>query len=268
MSTLKLGVGLNGAAGRMGQMLTRLIVQGEEFKLEAALEAAGHPDIGRDIGEISGVGPTGILVADRLPECGPEVMVDFSSPEATAECARHCAKRKIPMVIGTTGLADKQLDAVMAASTTVPVVLAPNMSVGVNVLLALVGQAARMLGGDYDVEIVETHHRFKKDAPSGTALKLAERIAEVMDRDIRCDLVHGRQGQVGARSQREIGVHAVRAGDVVGDHVVTFATMGERIELVHRAHSRETFARGALRAARFVADKPAGLYTMADVLGL
>ena len=268
MSALKLGVGLNGAAGRMGLMLARLILEGEEFKLEAALDAPGHSALGRDIGELAGVGATGIMVVEELPEANPEVMVDFSSPEATEQCARQCARRKIPMVIGTTGLADNHLDAVMSASTVIPVVLAPNMSVGVNVLLELVGKAAAMLGPDYDVEIVETHHRFKKDAPSGTALKLAEKVAEALERDISRDLVHGRKGQVGARSQKEIGMHAVRAGDVVGDHVVTFATMGERIELVHRAHSRETFARGALRAARFVADKPAGLYTMADVLGL
>jgi 4-hydroxy-tetrahydrodipicolinate reductase len=171
-------------------------------------------------------------------------------------------------VIGTTGLDDDQIDAVVAASSEVPVVFAPNMSVGVNVLLELVTRAAEMLGHDYDVEIVETHHRFKKDAPSGTALKLAERIAETLKRDPATDLVYGRQGKTGLRGHQEIGVHAVRAGDVVGEHVVTFATLGERLELTHRAHSRETFARGALRAARFVVGKPVGLYTMADVLGL
>ena len=268
MSAGKLAVGLNGAAGRMGQMLTRLIVQADDLALQLALEAPGHLDLGRDVGVVAGIGPIGVSLTDRLDDAGLDVFIDFSSPEATADCARQCAQRKIPMVIGTTGLADKHLDAVMSASGVVPVVLGANMSVGVNVLLELVGRAAAMLGPDYDVEIVETHHRFKKDAPSGTALKLAERIAEVLDRDIARDLVHGRQGQVGARSRREIGLHAVRAGDVVGEHVVTFATLGERVELTHKAHSRETFARGALRAARFVADKPAGLYTMADVLGL
>ncbi len=268
MSAEKLGIGLTGAAGRMGQMLTRLIVSSDDMKLAAALEASGHPELGNDVGQVAGLGEMGVRLMESLGEADVDVLVDFSGPDATAEYARECARRKIPMVIGTTGLGDSELDAVMAASAAAAVVLAPNMSVGGNVLLELVGRAAEMLGQDYDVEIVETHHRFKKDAPSGTALKLAERIAEVLGRDISRDLVHGRQGQVGARTQREIGMHAVRAGDVVGEHVVTFATLGERVELVHKAQSRETFARGALRAARFVAGRKAGLYTMADVLGL
>ena len=268
MSAPILSVGLNGAAGRMGQMLARLIVHADDFELVLALEAPGHAEVGRDIGLIAGVGEAGVTIVERLGDAVPDVMIDFSGPEAAALCARWCAHHKVPMVIGTTGLADKNLDAVVSASGSVPVVLAPNMSVGVNELLDLVARAAAMLGPEYDVEIVETHHRFKKDAPSGTALALAQRVAEVLDRDISRDLVHGREGQVGARSQREIGVHAVRAGDVVGDHVVTFATLGERIELTHRAHTRETFARGALRAAKFVVDQSPGLYTMADVLGL
>ena len=268
MNDTKLRVGVNGAAGRMGQMLVRLIADAAGMELTAALEALDHPDMHRDAGVLAGVGELDVGLSSDLPSIGTlDVMIDFSTPESTVKCAQLCADRGVSLVVGTTGLSDVEIETALSASTQVPMVFAPNMSVGVNVLLDLVGRAATMLGDDYDVEIVETHHRFKKDAPSGTALKFAERIAEVTGRNLATDLVHGRQGQTGLRSQREIGVHAVRAGDVVGEHVITFATLGERVELVHRAHSRETFARGALRAARFIVCKPAGLYTMADVLG-
>ena len=262
-----LKVGLNGAGGRMGQMLVSLIAKESDLKLVAALEEPGYPKLGQDAGLVAGVGELGVSLASEPIE-RPDVMIDFSLPAGTVKCVERCQEDDIPAVIGTTGLSDQQVKAIVSSSRRIPIVLAPNMSVGVNVLLAVVGQVARLLGPSYDVEIVETHHRFKKDAPSGTALKLAERIAEALDRDMKKDLVFGRHGQVGARTPREIGVHAVRAGDVVGDHVVTFATLGERIELVHRAHSRETFARGALRAARFVVGQPARLYTMDDVLGI
>lgn len=269
MSDTKLRVGVNGAAGRMGLMLVRLIADAADMKLSAALEAPDHPDMHRDAGILAGVGELDVNLSSDLSDAGTlEVMIDFSSPESTVACARLCADGGVPVVVGTTGLSDAEIETALSASTQVPMVFAPNMSVGVNVLLDLVSRAATMLGDDYDVEIVETHHRFKKDAPSGTALKFAERIAEATGRNLATDLVHGRHGQTGLRSKREIGIHAVRAGDVVGEHVVTFATLGERVELVHRAHSRETFARGALRAARFIVGKPAGLYTMTDVLGL
>ena len=202
MNDRRLRIGVNGAAGRMGQMLTRLIAKSDHLELLAALEDSEHDDLGRDMGILTGLPELGVPLTDQLPDVKLDVMVDFSSPEATAECARQCARREIPVVIGTTGLDNVQLDAVMAASAEIPLVFAPNMSVGVNVLLDLVTRAAEMLGADYDVEIVETHHRFKKDAPSGTALKLAERIADVFKRDPATDLVHGRQGKVGLRSQR------------------------------------------------------------------
>ena len=172
------------------------------------------------------------------------------------------------VVTGTTGLTDEQKAEIEKAAEKIPVLFAPNMSVGVNLLFKLVGEVAAALGDAYDIEIIETHHRFKKDAPSGTALRLAEKIAEATGRDIAKDIVHGREGAVGERTEREIGMHAVRGGDIVGDHIVLYSTLGERVELTHRAHTRDTFVRGALRAARFLVGKPAGMYDMRDVLGL
>ena len=195
-------------------------------------------------------------------------MIDFSLPAGTMRRLDTCVEREIPMVIGTTGLDDHQTGKVRAASKIIPIVFAPNMSIGVNLLFSIVGSVARALGEDYDVEIVETHHRFKKDAPSGTALKLAEAIAEATGRDLKKDARYGRRGAVGERASSEIGIHAVRGGDVVGEHTVTFATLGERVELTHKAGSRETFARGALRAAKFLLTQKPALYSMLDVLGL
>jgi len=260
-------VAINGAAGRMGKRLVALCTEEADIAVAAALDARGHPMLGRDAGEAAGVGSLGVPI-----ECDwngdVDVMIDFSSPEGAMTRLKECIERVTAMVIGTTGLTPEQEARVAAAGEKIAVLQAPNMSVGVNLLFNLVGEVAKALGDAYDIEIVEAHHRFKKDAPSGTALRLAERICSATGRDAATDLVHGREGTVGERTRREIGIHAVRGGDIVGDHAVSFTTLGERIELIHRAHTRDTFAHGAIRAARFVAGKPAGNYCMNDVLGL
>jgi len=258
---------INGACGRMGRRLIALASDAPDMRVVAALEAAGHPAIGRDAGEVAGVGALGLRVTAEW-EAPANVLLDFSTPAGTLARLAEAAERKSAVVIGTTGLGSQDRTRIERAAEMIPVLRAPNMSVGMNLMFKVVGDVARALGDDYDVEIVETHHRFKKDAPSGTALRLAEAIAAAMEREVERDAVFGRHGEVGERGPREIGIHAVRGGDVVGDHTVSFITLGERIEITHRAHTRDTFARGALRAARFIAGKPPGLYTMRDVLGL
>jgi len=261
-------VAVSGACGRMGSIVVRLAAADGEVRLGAAIDVADHPKLGQDIGTVTGLGtPLGVLLSDDLTS-EVDVMIDFSNPAGAMRCLETCVERKIPLVIGTTGLDEHETSKVRAAAKIVPLVFAPNMSVGVNLLLKIVGDVAKALGGDYDVEIVEMHHRFKKDAPSGTALKLAEAIAKATGRELAKEAVYGRRGQVGERPRGEIGLHAVRGGDVVGEHTVTFAALGERVELTHRAGSRETFARGALRAAKFVLTQKPGLYSMLDVLGM
>jgi len=250
----------------MGMRLIDLVVDDPELELAAALECSGHPSLGLDAGEGAGKGKLGIGIAEELA-APADAMIDFSAPESTVARARTCAESGVALVVGTTGLTDEQLATVQEAAKTVPCLISPNMSVGVNLVFDVAALIAKRLGEDYDIEVVETHHRFKKDAPSGTARRIADCIAEATGRSLANDAVYGREGIVGERPKGQIGVHAVRCGDVVGDHVVTFGTIGERIELVHRAHTRDTFARGALRVARFLAGKPAGLSQMADVLG-
>ena len=263
-----------GAAGRMGRMLVRHLhdraVPG--LALKAAVDRADLPECGQDAGTLAGVGPLGIpLTADLAAAMnGARVMVDFSFHTATAENARRAAEHGLPLVIGTTGLADDEKAIVNNAAARIPVVMAPNMSLGVNLLMCLVRDAARALSGKgYDIEIVERHHRRKLDAPSGTALGLGEAAAEGLGWRLADVAVHGRAGVApGDRPATQIGFHAVRGGDIVGDHTVLFAAEGECIELSHRATSRSTFAVGALRAAAWIVGRPAGLYTMRDVLGL
>jgi 4-hydroxy-tetrahydrodipicolinate reductase len=256
---------LGGACGRMGQHIASLALADGGFVVAAPLEADGHPFLGRDYGTATGRGPLGVAVEDDLA-CPVDVFIDFSLPAGTARWVGVCAGRRIPMVIGTTGLDGRTRKAIGRASRAVPVVMAPNMSVGVNALLRVLPELVRMLGPQYDMEIVEAHHRNKKDAPSGTALALAGAMAAAAGMDLAKDAVYGRRGVTGVRPARQIGLHAVRAGDIVGDHRILFAGPGESIEVVHRAHSRETFAAGALRAARFAVGARAGLYTMLDVL--
>ena len=264
-------VGVVGAAGRMGRMLAAEALAAPGIALCAVFEREGHPELGRDMGLLLGQGELGVPLGADLGAlvAAVDVVIDFSAPVLTARLAPLAAEHGTRLVIGTTGLSAEQRAALHAASEAVATVWAPNMSVGVNVLFRLVGEAARLLGLDYDIEIVEAHHKHKQDAPSGTALRLAEIAAAatpgggpLVER-----LKHGRQG-VDPHRPHQIGMHAVRAADIVGDHTVVLATEGERVELTHRASSRQTFSRGALRAARWVATQTPGLYDMQDVLGL
>ena len=260
---------VTGAAGRMGGQIVRLICETDGIGLAAALERPGHPCLGRDAGELAGVGSLGVPVTASLAEALPaaDVVIDFTSAAASMSHLEAVWRAGNAIVIGSTGFGAEERERIRQPHGGARVFQAPNMSVGVNVLLRVVADVARRLGDGYDVEIVETHHRFKKDAPSGTALALAEAAASALGRDLETDAVHGRQGLVGERKTREIGIHAVRAGDVVGDHTVIFGGLGERVEITHKASSRETFARGAIRAAGWLPSQPPGCYGMADLLG-
>ncbi len=259
-------VAVNGAAGAMGKRIVALVAEAEDCELVAALEAAGHPDLGKDAGVVAGMEPLGVPLSCELSGQA-DVLVDFSVPDAAVACARECADKGIAVVTGTTGLsAEQRAEIQERIAQRIALLTAPNMCVGVNLLYALVEHAARALPAGYDIEIVEAHHRRKKDAPSGTAMELARRLCTVLERDQDSVLRHGRHGLVGQRTADEIAIHAVRGGDMVGEHRVMFAGDGELIELVHRASSRQVFARGAMEAARFVVKQPPGLYSMQDVL--
>jgi len=253
----------------MGQRIIALANQDDRFEIAAALEAAGHPALGRDAGEVAGVGTLETPIrphADAGEGAEFDVLIDFSLPAGTMASLDLCLKTKRPMVIGTTGHADEELARIRTAAETIPVLKAPNMAIGVNVLFRLAGQVAAALGDEYDTEIIESHHRFKADAPSGTAMELLNQVCQATGRDPNADAVYGRQGQTGQRPPRQIGMHALRVGDTVGEHEVHFGCLGETLVLRHVAHTRDTFARGALRAAAWVVGKPPGFYTMQDVL--
>ncbi|MCP4645433.1 MAG: 4-hydroxy-tetrahydrodipicolinate reductase [bacterium] len=258
-----------GACGRMGRRILELAVADDNLEIGSAFdlpELAGTDlTVGHESGqavpvEVDGDAATAIAKAD--------VLIDFTIADACVPNAEAAAALGKPVVIGTTGLSDDQSAAIGEVATKVPVIHAPNMSMGVNLLFKLTAEVAAILGLDYNVEIVETHHNLKKDSPSGTAVRLAERAAEALGLDYAAEAAHGREGLVGERPVREIGMHAIRGGDVVGEHTVSFIGKGERVELTHRAHNRDNFARGALRAALFTADAEPGLYDMQDVLGL
>jgi 4-hydroxy-tetrahydrodipicolinate reductase len=264
---MKTLLGMNGACGRMGLRIIQLAHQDKELALGAALEYAAHPDQGRDIGALAGVGELGVSVQAELPlETNLDVVIDFSTPEGTMAILRTCVARRIPFVVATTGHTAVQRDEIEEAAHETALLMAPNMSLAVNLLMELASQAASALRDrNFDVEILERHHRFKKDSPSGTALHIAKLIQEEMG---QTELRHGREGLVGERPPNEIGVHAIRVGDNVGEHTVIFSTLGETLEISHRAHARDCYARGALQAAKFLATKGPGRYTMNDVLGL
>jgi 4-hydroxy-tetrahydrodipicolinate reductase len=262
---------VTGVAGRMGREIVRLVRGAEGLSLSGAVELPGGPAVGQDAGLVAGLGmPIGLVVQGGLAAAlpGADVVIDFTGPEASAAHATLCAERGVAMVIGSTGFTPEARARVEAAAGRIPLVLSPNMSVGVNVLFELVRQAARALGGGYDVEIVEVHHKHKRDAPSGTAVRLGEVAAEALGRKPAEALCFARQGITGERPPWQIGVQSLRGGDVVGEHTVLFCGEGERIELTHRATSRSQLAAGAIRAAAWIAGKPAGRYDMADVLGL
>jgi 4-hydroxy-tetrahydrodipicolinate reductase len=255
---------VNGACGRMGSMIAKLVCEQEDMELVGAVEHPEHELIGKKIT----YGKTEVTIVDNLEDVIDigEVLIEFTEPKTTITHLEIATSNNKAMVIGTTGLEDIQVTRIEEVANSIPIVFAPNMSVGVNLLFKLVGDVARILGDDYEVEIIEAHHHHKKDSPSGTALKLGRIIAENLNRDFNQVAVYGRQGHIGNRKKQEIGIFAIRTGDVVGEHTVIFGTEGERIELTHRAHSRLTFASGAIKAARFVAKAPPRLYDMQDVL--
>jgi 4-hydroxy-tetrahydrodipicolinate reductase len=259
-----------GAAGRMGTRIVALAREAPGLRVVAALEASGHRSIGADAGEVAGVGAAGVTIGSDAAAAltADRVLVEFTVPEATLEHLRLVAAAGARAVIGTTGFSTAQRAEIAALASRAAIMQAPNMSVAVTLAFKLLPIMARALGADYDVEITEIHHRFKKDAPSGTAVRMAEVVAEALGRDLGKVGVYGREGLPGERTPQEIAVMSLRSGDVVGEHTVSFGTLGERLELTHRAHSRDTFARGALRAARWIVARPPGLYSMADVLGL
>ncbi|MBL8027136.1 MAG: 4-hydroxy-tetrahydrodipicolinate reductase [Fibrobacteres bacterium] len=266
-SEFKLAV--SGAAGRMGQRIIAFSNESKIVSLAAAFDIATHPRIGDDVGLLAGIGEKGVLLSDSMVAAkGCNVLIDFSSAEATESHIKFCAENGINLVVGTTGLSDKVKADIKKASEKVAVVFAPNMGVGINVLLSIVNKMAAVLGDEYDVEIIEAHHNKKKDAPSGTAIGLAEAVASGMQVSLAEKAIHGRSGLVGARPKKEIGIHAVRGGDIIGEHTVMFAGPGETIEVSHSVLTRDVFAKGAVRAAEFLAGKKSGLFNMQDVLGL
>jgi 4-hydroxy-tetrahydrodipicolinate reductase len=265
----RLNIAIAGSSGRMGRMLLEALAHVEDMQLSAALEQSGSPYLGRDAGELVGAA-LGVNIVDdvALALSGCDVLIDFTRPEGTLMHLDACRAEGVKMVIGTTGFSVAQKEEFRRASQTIPIVLAPNMSVGVNVTLKLAELAAKVLNEDYDIEIIEMHHRHKVDAPSGTALRMGEIVAEARGKDLSDIAVYAREGITGERVPGTIGFATVRGGDVVGDHTVMFAGIGERIEISHKASSRATFAAGALKAARFLADKERGLFDMQDVLAL
>ncbi len=262
-------IAIAGAAGRMGRALIEACQQSPGLTLAAALDRPG-PAIGRDAGELAGLGPLGIAVSADLAAVAGEfdVLIDFTVPEATLANVAACRAAGRRIVIGTTGFTDGQRAEIRAAAADIAIVMAPNMSVGVNLCFRLLDIAARVLGDSVDIEIIEAHHRNKIDAPSGTALRMGEVVAGALGRDLAGCAVYGREGRTGVRDRRTIGFETIRAGDIVGDHKVMFAADGERVEIAHIATSRMTFATGALRAAEWLADRECGLHDMQDVLGL
>lgn len=259
-----------GAGGRMGGRLIHMLEGAQGIVLAGAFEKAGHPAVGKDVGEVVGLPGKNIKIAASLAEVLPlgDVLIDFTHPEVSLEHLQVAAPAGKAVVIGTTGFAAAQIDEIKKLAQKTRVVLAPNMSVGVNLMFKVVADIAQILSSGYDVEIVEAHHRLKKDAPSGTAMKLAQVIAGALKRNLDEVAVYERKGMIGQRTDAEIGIQTVRAGDIVGEHTVMFGGIGERLEIIHRAHNRDNFARGAVRAAQWIVSQPQGLYDMQDVLGL
>lgn len=259
-----------GATGRMGSRIIALSKDYPDIKIVGAIEAKNNPKLGLDTGVVAGIGELGVNIIDDLEKIisDTEIVVNFTNPEATLEHLKIVKKYKKSIVIGTTGFNNEQLSIIQKTSKSIPIILSPNMSIGVNLLFRILKDIAKVLGDDYDIEIIEAHHRMKKDAPSGTAIKMAKVIAEALDRNFDEVAVYSRKGIIGERTKKEIGIQTVRAGDIVGEHTVIFGGLGERIEIIHKASSRDTFARGALKAVMWLYGKPVGLYDMGDVLGI
>jgi len=272
VSNAKLKIAVAGALGRMGRAILGVAKAGKDFEIVGGWERVGNPSIGRDLGEAAGLGLLGVKLSGSSFEAarGAGAVIDFTTPSSTLETLKVCAGQKLPLVIGTTGMDDRQKKAVAAHAKKLPVVMSSNFSIGVNLLWKIAAEAARISGDDYDMEIVDVHHHFKKDAPSGTAETTAEILAAARGKKLKDVAVYGRHSREALRKRGELGIHALRAGDVVGDHTIYFAGPYERLELTHRAHARENFAIGALKAALWLKTqkKKSGLYSMAQVLGI
>jgi len=268
---MTIGVCVHGAAGRMGRGIIRVLLEDKAASIVSAVDTPDCSALGLDAAVLAGsTNQIHVALTDRISDAlsDAQVVIDFTLPRATRSLVKECLNWKLPMVIGTTGLEGETLQAIDELAKVAPVVVAPNFSVGVNVLWHLAGLAVHLLGSEFDIEIVEMHHKNKVDAPSGTAVRLTQAVAAVRDLDPQKVGLYGRHGQVGARKAEEIGVHALRGGDVVGDHTLILAGPGERVELTHRAHTREIFARGAVKAAHWIVEQGPGRYDMGDVLGL
>lgn len=263
-------IAVTGAAGRMGAAIISAIIRNPATELSGALEREDSPALGKDSGEIAGAGKTGVKITSDKAKAfkKADAIIDFSTPEATMKTVEDAIASRKALVVGTTGFSLHQREEIKELAKNGRIVMAPNMSIGVNLLLKLVADAARVIGHEYDIEIIEAHHRLKKDAPSGTALRIAEVIATTLERDLEKVAVYERKGIIGERRPEEIGIQTIRAGDIVGDHTVIFGCTGERLEITHKASSRATFAEGAVKAAVWVSSRENGLYDMQDVLGL
>lgn len=263
-------VGICGAAGRMGRTLLEVCNDNEAIEITAAIEYSGSPMLGLDAGELAGIGKLAIDITDDILSVTNQVdvMIDFTLATSLAANIRKCISANCKMVIGTTGLTQDDHDLIKSASNKIAIVFAPNMSIGVNLCFKLLEMAAEVIGDDTDIEIIEAHHRHKKDAPSGTALRMGEVVAHTLGRNLKEVAVYGREGITGVRDKKTIGFETIRGGDIVGDHTVMFIADGERVEITHKATSRKTFASGAVRAAKWLADKENGLFDMQDVLNL
>lgn len=258
---------VTGAAGRMGKRIVALSSQDDSLNIVGAVDYAQHPDQGKDIGTLAGIETLGVALSADFPTPA-DVMIDFSLPVAANASMKYCQANNVALVMGTTGLSDEQTEKLKEAATKIPIMQATNMSLGMNLLFATVGKIAKSLGEEYDIEIIEAHHRFKKDAPSGSALSLAEAVCEETGRDYPGSLTHGREGKDALRQKGTIGMHAIRGGDIIGQHSVIYTTLGETVTIAHNAHTRDTFVHGAIHAAKWITNQKPGLYNMLDVLGL
>ena len=263
-------IAINGAAGRMGRCLIQAVEQTEGLELSAAIDRTDSGFLGIDAGELAAVGSLGVVITSDVADATlrSDLIVDFTLPEVTMALLPHCVANDCRLVIGTTGFSTEQKSVITQAAEQIAIVLAPNMSVGVNLSLKLLDIAARVLGDDVDIEIIEAHHRHKIDSPSGTALRMGEMVADALGRDLKTCAIYGREGRTGERDRNTIGFATVRAGDIVGEHTVMFAAEGERVEITHKASSRMTFALGAMRASGWLIAQKSGLYDMQDVLDL
>jgi len=257
-----------GGCGKMGSTVAQLVRQNENMKLAGIIESPSHPKKGKDWGIVMGLGETGIIIKDNLEEIiqNTDQVVEFTNPQVSLKHLEIVSKYKKAMIMGTTGFSSEEIKEINKLAQGIPFLLSPNMSLGVNLLFKLAAETAAALSDDYDIEIVEAHHRFKKDAPSGTAKKLAQEIAKVKNVNLDEVAIYGREGMIGERKRGEIGIHSIRGGDIAGEHTVIFTALGERLELTHKAHSRDTFAYGTIQAIKFMDGKPAGFYEMKDVL--